>query len=110
MYNEGHSVVSVDPVYQFSSDEIREQIDRTYPTVASLYAKNSRTLGHYAASEDVKGYSAAMARVARNLAAVLCAPHVPGEEATACTPSAIRSVSSFASCRTTREGDRSRGD
>jgi hypothetical protein len=50
-----------------------------YPAVTSLHAKNSRTLEHYSSAGDAKGYHTTMARVARNLGAVLSAPHVKGE-------------------------------
>ena len=33
-------VVSVDPVYQFSSEEIRAQVDRTYPTILQQLREN----------------------------------------------------------------------
>lgn len=36
----GHSVVSIDPVYQFSPEEIRSRIDRTYETIISQVKRN----------------------------------------------------------------------
>lgn len=36
----GHSVVSIDPLYQFSSEEIRQQIDKTYSTVMQQLRDN----------------------------------------------------------------------
>ena len=40
MHTEGHSVVSVDPVYQSSVEEIRGRIDKTYPTIVQQLREN----------------------------------------------------------------------
>lgn len=40
MYAQGHSVVSADPVYQLSPEEIRGRIDKTYPTIMEQLYEN----------------------------------------------------------------------
>ncbi len=37
----GRRVISIDPVYAFSAEQIREQIDRTYPTILQELRTNS---------------------------------------------------------------------
>jgi len=37
----GHDIVSVDPIYQFNSKEIRSRIDEVYPQIMSQVAKNT---------------------------------------------------------------------
>jgi len=41
MNAKGRVVISVDPIYQFSSDEIQGRIDRTYPTVMQQLRDNA---------------------------------------------------------------------
>jgi hypothetical protein len=40
MHTHGRCVVSVDPIFQFSSEEIRGRIDETYPTIIEQLHKN----------------------------------------------------------------------
>lgn len=40
MHERGRSVVSVDPIYQFSPEEIRGQIDKTYPIIMQQLHEN----------------------------------------------------------------------
>ena len=40
MHAQGHCVVSVDPLYRFSAEEIRGQIDKTYPTIMQQLREN----------------------------------------------------------------------
>ena len=37
----GHDIVSVDPIYQFNSKEVRSRIDEVYPQIMSQVAKNT---------------------------------------------------------------------
>ncbi len=40
MTKQNHSVVSIDPVYEFSSDQIRQRVEDTYKTVISQVRQN----------------------------------------------------------------------
>jgi hypothetical protein len=40
MTEQGHSVVSVDPIYQFSADQIRQRVQQTYEPVISQVKQN----------------------------------------------------------------------
>jgi len=40
MYSQGRTVTSVDPIYQFSADQIRARIDVTYPTIMEQLQQN----------------------------------------------------------------------
>jgi hypothetical protein len=37
----GHTVVSVDPIYQFSADQIRQRVQATYDPIISQVRQNS---------------------------------------------------------------------
>lgn len=54
----GHKVVSVDPIYQFSAEQIEQRVRDTYPTVISQVRQNpSRYLWNYFADPDELGRS-----------------------------------------------------
>ena len=40
MHSQGRTVISVDPIYQFSADQVRARIETTYPTIMEQLRRN----------------------------------------------------------------------